>query len=400
MPVLNRRPRVMAPRQGSPRSSTESNEGVKEQLWIVDEDYEKPQKEMDFPSAQLAKMPLRPKSRQNLLRINTYSKQDLHDRYLSSEEEPSPSPDDGGHSYEDELTQSAPEVIVDEAIVEEALDASGEEFQPEIAIAVPIIAYGRPKLIDITNLAPMHKRKRPAKPLLPHPAAKNKNGAIRPSATAASATAASAPGSAPGSAPASTPAPTSTPAPAGSASALPTVVDENHSPSAHDALAEPMPASNTRQLKRKESFSIPAPESWLPDDSLAEVEDDRDLFPSINLRSHPGYRHEYEPFAIGLDTPRRSSNRSLHHFSTRVHDADHFSASSLSQPTPLTPTGMGGTPAGWKGLTRSLSLVKRNSGSHQQVNKKPKMIPRGAGEREDSPVIPPFPFESEVAVAS
>lgn len=376
MPVLTRRPRVMASRQGeSPRHSTDGNEG-KEQLWIVDEDDEKPQKEMDFPAAQLRKMPSRPKSRQNLLRINTYSKHDLHDRYLSSEEEPSPSPDDG-HDYEEELKQRSPDVIVDD--VDDALDASSwDDVQAEIAIAVPIIAFGRPKLIDITNLAPMHKRKRPAKPLLPPPAAKDQNhAAVRPSATASASAA----------------------APAGSASAPPAVVvDENHPPPAHDARAEPiMPLHTRQQWKRNESVSIPPPESWLPDDSLAEVEDD--LFPTLHVRSKAGHRKKYEPSAVGLD-PHRSPCRSLHHFSTRVHDADHFTASSLSQPTALTPTSPGGTP-GWKGLSRSLSLVKRNSGSHQQpVYKKPKMIPRGANEREDSPVIPPFPFESEVAVAS
>lgn len=369
MPVLNRRPRVIAPRpSGSARNSTESNEGVKEHLWVVEEDYEKPQKEMDFPSAKLGKMP-------SMLRINPYAKHDLHDRYLSSEEEISPSPDDGGHNYEEEMKQSSTETAIDDS-----LDTAGEEFKAEIAVAVPILAFGRPKLIDITNLAPMHKRKRPAKPLLPHPVPQihNHYGAIRASVPAAVA-----------------PAP-STVAPAAPATTPPIVVDENYSPPAYP-VPEPMvlPPHTRQPLKRKEG-SIAAPDSWLPNDRLAENDDERDYFPAVKARSTPGHRHEYEPFAFGLDSPRRVANRSVHRFSTRVLEVNDYGASGSSQ---LTPTSPSGTPAGWKGLTRSLSLVKRHSGT-QQVSKKPKMIPRGANEREDSPIIPPFPFENEVAVAS
>ena len=372
MPVLNRRPHVLGPRPGgSARNSTDSDEGMKQQLWIVGEEYEKPQNEMDFSSATLGKMPSRSKSR-NALRINTYTKQDLHDRYLSSEEEPSPSPDDDGHSYEEELEQSGAEIFADDALD----PSSGEDFKAEIAIAMPILAYGRPKLIDITNLAPMHKRKRPAKPLVPHPVAKSDNGgAIRAPATAAT--------------------PVSP-----AAAAPPTVVNENHSPSAHNATDEPItPASNPRQLlKRKERFSMTGPESWLPIDPPVEDEDERDSCPNLNFRATAAYRREYDPFTIGLDTSHRLPCRSLRHFSTRVIDPDDYSPTSPLQPTAVTPT----SNTGWKGLTRSLSLAKRNSGSHQPrpVSKKPKMIPRGANEREDSPIIPPFPFEDEVAVAS
>lgn len=372
--MLNRRPRVMGPRPGgSARNSTESNEGVKEHLWVVEEDYEKPQKEMDFPSARLGKMP-------SMLRINPYAKHDLHDRYLSSEEEVSPSPDDGGHVDEEDLKPSAAEIAIDDT-----LDTAGEEIQAEIAIAMPILALGRPKLIDITNLAPMHKRKRPAKPLLPHPVPQHhhQSGAIRASPTAATAAAAAAPVP-------------SAVAPATLATTPPIAVDENYSPPAHRA-PEPMvlPPHARPPLRRKES-SIPAPDSWLPDDPLAEGDDERDFFPAVHARSTPAHRHEHEPFAFGLDSPRRVANRSVHRFSTRVLEPNDYGSSGSS---PVTPTSAGGTPAGWKGLTRSLSLVKRHSGT-QPVSKKPKMIPRGANEREDSPIIPPFPFENEVAVAS
>ena len=355
MPVLNRRRHVLAPRQGgSARNSTESSEGMKEQLWIVDEDYEKPQKEMDFSSAKLGKTPSKPT--RHTLRINTYTKQELHDRYLSSEEEPSPSPEDSGRDDDDQLKQNLVDIFVDNTP-----DFSVEEFKAEVAVAMPILAFARPKLIDITNLAPMHKRKRPAKALLPL-VAKN-NVPIRAAA----------------------PAPIS----------APSTVDENRPHSVRENMGAITPAPSSRQqLKRKESLSVPAPDSWLPEDPLAEAEDEH-YFPSLTGRPTASHRfNEYEPF---LPSTPRSSTRSHHHFSTRVFDVGD-SIHTPSSPIYHSPTAS----TSWKGLTRSLSLVKRHSGQPplQQASKKPKMIPRGANEREDSPVIPPFPFEDGVSVAS
>lgn len=389
MPVLNRRHQVLGTRYGaSALTSPESYEGLKEQLWIVDEDYEKPQKEMDFPSAKLSS---RQKSRNNL-RINTYSKQELHDRYLSSEEEPSPSPDDDVQKYEEALMEKPCDIFMDD----DELDQAFEEIKAEIAIAVPILACGRPKLIDITNLAPMHKRKRLAKPSYPHSAAKNQ-------VTSRTATAAFA---------------FSSPA-----------VDENRPQPAHHTLQTkavtepatprtlvlPTPAPSIRQLKRKESFSIPAPESWLPAD------DEEDEMPKHRIPTVPSrhrkhtYNRSFHDFAFAPDPPRlpkHHKNRSQTHFSTRIiHDTGPDSnvnyAAFIAPPrthsptiTPMTITGSGVT--SWKGLTRSLSLAKRQSGSQpvstsnsqsENKNKKPKMVPRGANEREELITIPPFPFE-------
>lgn len=391
MPVLNRRHQVLGPRYGaSALTSPESYEGLKEQLWIVDEDYEKSQKEMDFPSAKLSS---RQKSR-NKLRINTYSKQELHDRYLSSEEEPSPSPDDDGQKYEEALKEKPGDIFMDDDELDQAL----EEIKAEIAIAVPILACGRPKLIDITNLAPMHKRKRLAKPSYPHSAAKHQVTSRTATATLAF----------------------SSPAP-----------DENRPQPGHhtqqsEAATEPAtprtlvvsstPTPSVRQLKRKESFSIPAPESWLPEADDEEDEAPKHRIPTVTSRHRKHtYNRSIHDFAFAPDPPRLSKhqkNRSQTHFSTRIiHETgpdSNFNYTALIAPprthspttTPMTITGSG-VPS-WKGLTRSLSLAKRQGGSQpvstsnsqsENKNKKPKMIPRGANEREELITIPPFPFE-------
>ena len=342
---------------------------------------------MDFPSA---KMSSRQKSRNNL-RINTYSKQELHDRYLSSEEEPSPSPDDDVQKYEEALMEKSCDIFMDD----DELDQVFEEIKAEIAIAVPILACGRPKLIDITNLAPMHKRKRLAKPSYPHSAAKNQ-------VTSRTATAAIA---------------FSSPA-----------VNENRPLQAHHnqqteaatdpatprTLVPPTPAPSIRQLKRKESFSIPAPESWLPEADDEDDEAPKHRIPAVTSRHRKHtYNRSIHDFAFAPDPPRlpkHHKNRSQTHFSTRIiHETgpdSNLNHTAFVVPprthspttTPMTITGSGVT--SWKGLTRSLSLAKRQSGSQpvstsqsENKNKKPKMVPRGANEREELITIPPFPFE-------
>lgn len=391
MPVLNRRHQVLGTRYGaSALNSPESYEGLKEQLWIVDEDYEKSQKEMDFPSAKLAS---RHKSRSKL-RINTYSKQELHDRYLSSEEEPSPSPDDDGQKCEEALKEKPSDSFMDD---DELDQAAFEEIKADIAIAVPILACGRPKLIDITNLAPMHKRKRLAKPSYPHSAAKHQVTSRTPSATLAF----------------------SFPA-----------LDENrpqpgqqsqHSEAATEpatprTLVPPTPAPSNRQLKRKESFPIPAPEFWLPETDDEDDEEPNHRIPTVTSRHRKHtYNRSIHDFALAPDPPRlpkHHKNRSHTHFSTRIihetgPDGNFNYAAFIAPPrthspttTPMTITGSG-VPS-WKGFTRSLSLAKRQSGSQpvstsntqsENKTKKPKMVPRGANEREELITIPPFPFE-------
>lgn len=388
MPTLNRRHQVLGTRYGaSAITSPESYEGLKEQLWVVDEDYEKPQEEMDFPSA---KMSSRQKSRNNL-RINTYSKQELHDRYLSSEEEPSPSPDDDVQKYEEALMEKSCDIFMDD----DELDQVFEEIKAEIAIAVPILACGRPKLIDITNLAPMHKRKRLAKPSYPHSAAKNQ-------VTSRTATAAIA---------------FSSPA-VNENRPLPTHHNQQTEaatePATPRTLVPPTQAPSIRQLKRKESFSIPAPESWLPEADDEDDEAPKHQIPAVTSRHRKHtYNRSIHDFAFAPDPPRlpkHRKNRSQTHFSTRIiHETgpdSNLNHTAFVVPprthspttTPMTITGSGVT--SWKGLTRSLSLAKRQSGSQpvstsqsENKNKKPKMVPRGANEREELITIPPFPFE-------
>lgn len=345
MPVLLHRQQVYVPRSsGSARNSTGSNESAKEHLWVVEEDYERPQKEMDSPSAKLGKMSYKPNTRNPpALRIDTYSKADLQDRYLSSEEELSPSPLDDDRHDDNELEPKA------EICMDDTLDLSIIEYKAEIAVAVPILAYGRPKLIDITNLAPMHKRKRSSvsKMPIPHPTIRT------------------------------------------TASHAPMARDEN-TPPVKDIIEvtvipekQAAPAQLKRresyQLKRIDSFPMSAPESWFPEEDPEQ--------PSVpDVDPHPLLRYR-DRDTMSLRAPRLYR---LQNFSGR-----HRSGSVNGSLPALNASGL-------KNLTRSMSLIKRQSTQLQpekQVTKKPKMIARGASERQEMPIIPPFPFKDEVAVA-
>ena len=155
---------TFAAQQLSTKDRLDSTAAMSDHFYVVDDDYEQTQKDVDFPSAPLSKGPTRQGSRNNL-RIHTYPKSSLHERYMSSEEEPSPSPDSetesrsgededqDRHQEGDESQQKAAEKSTDEPV-------DIVEYRAETAIAIPIMAIGRPKLVDITNLAPMHKRKR------------------------------------------------------------------------------------------------------------------------------------------------------------------------------------------------------------------------------------------------
>ena len=330
MPVLQRRPAMLGSRQNmSARDSTDSNETLREQLVIVGDYYESPQKELDFPYANFASMSSSGKSRNNL-RINTSSKTELHDRYMSSEEEPSPSAD-GHQSHDDELRHK-PSV----RFSDEASDLITAKYsKAEIAIAVPIFSLGRPKLVDITNLAPIHRRKqRIPKSQAPHIASKIP------------------------------------------ATRLPAVVDENFPFLANEAAEvvtspasiQRVPASNRQEHRQV----LTAPDSWLPSDEPVPSDDER-YISDLDVRRTPSY-HDYDPYS--LEPPRLVASAKL----------------SRARGNPGSGAPVANT-SGWKGLTRSLSLAKKQN-SHQQVAKKPKMIARGANTREEMLVIPPFPFES------
>ena len=248
---------------------------------------------------------------------------------MSSEEEPSPSPD-GEDSHDEELKHKASVKFTDES--GDVLTAS--ECRAEIAIAVPIFSLGRPKLVDITNIAPMHKRKHRI-PKSQAPPATSRIFAAR----------------------------------------IPSVSHENIAFPANEAaevVTSPALTATQQMSKRKESkLALTAPDSWLPNEE-APPSDDEHYFPILDVRRAPSY-HDYDPYS--LVPPRLVA-------SGKVSRARESTSSST-------------TNGSWRGLTRSLSLAKRQQ--HRQVAKKPKMIARGANEREDMPVIPPFPFESGVA---
>ena len=294
----------------------------------MDADYEKPHKEMDFPSAKFGRMPANSKNRN--LRINTYSRTELHDRYMSSEEEPSPSPDGDG-SPEEELKHKSSVKLVQKS----DNDYTVSDGQAAIAIAVPILSLGRPKLVDITNTVPLRKRKqRIPKSQMPHSAYK-----LSETRTIAAMD-------------------ESTPFPASEAAEL---------------VTTPVVRPAQGMDRRENRATLTAPASWLPDDDALRS-DDEHYFPELDIRRTPSYR-DYDPFS--LDPPRLTVSSKA--------SCARGTSSSLSTSV---------NPSAWKGLTRSLSLAKK-SGTYQRLPKKPKMVVRGANEREGTLAIPPFPFGDE-----
>lgn len=311
-----------------------------EHLWIVEEDSEMPQKEMELPSAPLPRIPLRKDSRANL-RIDTCTPVNLPERYESSEEEPSPSPDSETESHEEELKHKTPAAQIDEA----AEATVTNEYKAEIAVAVPIFV-GRPKLVDITNLAPIHKRKRTEKPMLSRTAMKL------------------------------------------AASRLPAITDGNSPFVAWEATKVVTPEDNLP--KRKDSLTTlgaDAPESWLPDDAtVVEEGEEEHYFPDLELRNPPTY-NDYDPYS--LDPPRLSPRNSYSKTGKKPGSVARARTNSIP------PNSMNN---GWKGLGRSMSMAKKqtlHSGEHQ-LAKKPKMIARAANEREETPMIPAFPLRNDV----
>ena len=330
MPVLTRRHQGLAPRQLMDiKPSIESPDSKGEPLWDLSKGYEGPQKEMDFPLTFVEKIPSR-KGSVNNLRINTYPSNDLPDRYMESEEEPSPSPDSDTESNEAELEHDT----IAASTTGSCEPLFVEEYEAEIAIAVPIVATGRPKLVDITNLAPMHKRKRQEMSSL--------SRSLTKSAT----------------------------------SRVPLTTNENAGKmEVHDA-------------KHSETLSSPAPDSWLPDDVTIVPEEEEDhYFPDLELRKPPTY-HDYDPYS--LDPPSLSPRNSCDGVKKPGNVARARNSSNAQPP-------VGTNRNGWKGLTRSLSIAKKQAlhRRDQQVIKRPKMIARAADEREAPLVIPLFPLREK-----
>ena len=319
--------------------SIEQYGAVGETLWIVDEEHERPPKETDFQLATFGRVPSRKDSMSNL-RINTSASTDFHERYMESEEEPSPSPDsepESTSSKEEEPRHKVPaaSIIEPDAPTESSIC---EDSKTEIATAVPIMVVGRPKLVDISSLAPMQKRKRMNK----QPSSRS---LIKHTATHIA-------------------------APSGGDGIV--VVEE---PAKAVTPEEHLP-------QRKDSLSIPAPDSWLPDDvTIVQEEDDHHLPLEFDLRRPPSY-NDYDPYS--LDPPRLSPRNSYH---------SSKKPGSIARARSNTPITSGGN--GWKGLSRSLSLAKRQAlhRGDQQIAKRPKMIARAADDRGEPVMIPAYPLD-------
>ncbi|KAL8922441.1 MAG: hypothetical protein Q9208_005163 [Pyrenodesmia sp. 3 TL-2023] len=383
MPVLNRRQHMMTE---TPRSSTDSSN--QEQIWLVEEDYQKPQKEMDFPSASLSnKM-----SHQNL-RLNTYSKGDLHDRYMSSEEEPSPSPDssDAESTHSEELKhKSSSRVLGEEAPID--LSILESDAQTAIAVAMPIVAYGRPKLIDITSLAPMQKRKRAIKQPVAPSSTLSKQQTLTRTRTAEE---------------------THKPFIANEASEMAVPLEKAADITRKQvimAASRPLKGEEQQNGKQRRPPISSAPASWLPVEEDAQhhdntTDDERDSW-------FPSDRDTYEPYNLEPIQPRQPQHSPI--FQRKRDNSNPFTIVNTAT------LGVG------KGLTRTWSIAKKGVGHHgssssasssarassshareerprfeqktyqsveRQITKKPKMVARGANEREEGLVLPPCPFD-------
>ncbi|KAI9879330.1 MAG: hypothetical protein M1830_008851 [Pleopsidium flavum] len=159
MPVVSHRQHRLgsAACRNSTSSYSSTGSGRDGQLWIVQEngDHHR-QKTMDFPAPRKASVTAGQKSRKHL-RLDTYSKPDLHDRYLSSEEEVSPSP----HENFDIVSREDSTIRVEQGSNNDYVHITPleAEVMTGIAIVVNIINVGKPKVIDIPRLAPRQKRR-------------------------------------------------------------------------------------------------------------------------------------------------------------------------------------------------------------------------------------------------
>ena len=273
MPVLTPRQQILkATRIASANDQLSMDDcGImNQQLWLANNHFEGSEEQLGYPPHPLGDTPSR-KGSVGELRLTTYSGPDLHERYMSSEEEASPSPDSETISQYDRndcRRQEANEAGTEEEHVEskqkcvniecEAFEESTElyleECQPEIAVAVPIMAIGQPKLVDISNLAPMQKKKR-----------------INPNAM------------------------------------LPRTAQK-----VVDPRGSAIRARHSHQVYQT-AQPIIAPESWLPEEEVTLSEEDPDQLPSLHLRNPPSY-NDYDPYSLN---PPRLSPRSSYSASAK-----------------------------------------------------------------------------------
>ncbi|MDI1485800.1 MAG: hypothetical protein OHK93_003989 [Ramalina farinacea] len=273
------------------------------------------------------------------LRLETYSRLDLHERYMSSEEEASPSPDSDSvsqfegrecHSDEGSRIEKEEGEGVGAEVPETSKESFFEAFRQEVAVAVPILAIGRPKLVDISKVAPMHKRKR-----------------VNPGATT-----------------------------------------EPRNVQKGFGARRTLNITDVPDQMSETAQPLTAPESWLPDNEAALTEEDSDHLPDLHLQKPLSY-NDYNPYS--LNPPRLSPRNS---YSAPVKKPGSVAR---ARKQTMTPGAMASTP-GWRGIGRSLSFPKPQPAAPpppRQVLKKPRMLPRGATERSSTPLIPPFVPQNE-----
>ncbi len=344
-----------------------------------------PHKDLSFPSTPLGKA-LSSKASVNSLRISTYPKANLPERYNSDEEEPSPSPDnsDTASVYEeldDEEEEELKHKSAQRSTEEDDDLVVYEDYSAEIAVAVPIVIMGPPKLVDITKLAPIQRRKRGINhPTLQRAAMKNAGAMASRS-------------------------------PAFSDSSVPTAPSRTapNVPKAGTTPSSKVSSPTAGEHIPRRQDSLPdldrfAPDSWLPEDDgetiLESVEEQDDLyFPALDVRPSPTY-HDYDPYS--LNPPSLSPRSSLSYKSSPMSPSFPSPHHNKKQPGSIARARKNSNQArssmnnngGWKGITRTLSIAKRQEETHPQA-KKPKMIARGPTERQEMPSLPPFPFEEK-----
>ena len=381
MPVLSRRqPSLDLRKAASARDSMESNHGSKDRLWWVNDDFEKPTKEADFPSNKPSSLASQQKSMNNL-RLKT--EPELHDHYQSSEESASPSPDEYQSDSNDGSVLGNEDQVEKEDDNEDGLrkttlnDSSTNDCDPfdsyatifftGLATSIQVIHIGRPKMIKITNSAPAaltHKR---------------------------------------------IPRPTSTRL---AAHKRLTSLDENMpypgpSSSISAQSYTTAPSMSVIPIRNQSLPRVPSnqqPDTWLPESIPSPTLSDSDhYFPEHHSPERTSYE-DYDPYH--LDPPRlqrnssssRSSTLSLSHF----YQGNQQSTSQASLAAPQTTKGKGAER--WRGIARGLGRSKANKPQAESradvKTAKPvnRMLARGAAEREESLVLPPFPFEGVVVL--
>ncbi|MCJ1356825.1 MAG: hypothetical protein MMC33_006821 [Icmadophila ericetorum] len=156
MPTLSRRQPSLDLRSSARNSveSTNSYASSEQKLWVLNEEGERHLPEMDLPKAKKAALPSRKQSSRNLYLT---TKAELHEqRYQSSEEEASPSPD--GYDTGDECGLDSERGSMCEKSDFEDMVIDDDEVPVVLTARMVIMRVVRPKLITISSN--MQKRKR------------------------------------------------------------------------------------------------------------------------------------------------------------------------------------------------------------------------------------------------